>query len=264
MAKKERVIDKDITQSIPENSKGSITFDKVGFQYGGTAISQFEDFSVTFHTGKVTALVGPSGAGKSTVVKLLFRFYDVTEGRILLDGIDIRDFEQSEYRKLLAIVPQDVELFNMSLRANILMGDSYTDQEVWEALELSVLAERVRQMPKELDTLVGEKGVKLSGGEKQRLGIARALIRKPKILVLDEATSSLDTLSERQVKDAIHNLEHLGITVIVIAHRLSTIQDAHEILVFDNGKIVEKGTHQELLSREGKYYELQGYQIFNI
>ncbi len=257
----EKVTNRAVVQTLPTDGVAVISFDRVTFRYEGTVEDQFQDFSVTFAPQKITAIVGSSGSGKSTLVKLLFRLYDVTAGAVRLDGIDIREFDQFAYRKLLAIVPQDVELFNASIRENILMGDDFSDEEIWNTLKLSVLEERVRHMPKGLDTEVGERGVKLSGGEKQRLGIARALIRKPKILVLDEATSSLDTLSERQVKQAIYNLEHLDITTIVIAHRLSTIQDADEILVFEKGKIVERGTHEELLTKQGTYAKLQGEEI---
>jgi len=261
MEKEETVTDRKHPRAISSFVKGEVSFDDVTFRYAGNEYDQFGNFSVSFTPQKTTAIVGTSGAGKSTLVKLLFRLYDVQGGAVRLDGIDIREFDQREYRKLLAIVPQDVELFNASIRENILMGDGFTDEEIWQTLKLAVLEERVQKMPKGLDTEVGERGVKLSGGEKQRLGIARALIRKPKILVLDEATSSLDTLSERQVKQAIYNLEHLNITVIVIAHRLSTIQDADEILVFEEGEIVERGTHAELLEKKGKYFVLQGAQV---
>ncbi len=257
----EKIKNREEVRPVPFEARGEIVFDDVSFRYDGTNRDQFDHFSVVFPPRKTTAIVGHSGSGKSTLVKLLFRLYDVQEGVVRFDGIDIREFDQYEYRKLLAIVPQDVELFNASIRENILMGDDFSDEEIWNTLRLAVLDERVQQMQNGLDTEVGERGVKLSGGEKQRLGIARALIRRPKILILDEATSSLDTLSERQVKEAIYNLEHLDITVIVIAHRLSTIQDADEILVFENGRIIERGTHTELLVRRGAYAALQGEEI---
>jgi len=264
MAQEEIVVNQEKVRALPGQVFGKIAFDQVTFRYEGTDDDQFEDFSVEFVPGKTTAIVGSSGSGKSTLVKLLFRLYDVSSGAVRLDGIDIREFDQREYRKLLAIVPQDVELFNASIRENIVLGDEFSDEEVLAALKLAVLEDRVKQMANGLDTEVGERGVKLSGGEKQRLGIARALIRQPKILVLDEATSSLDTLSERLVKEAIYNVEHLDITVIVIAHRLSTIQDSDEILVFEQGQIVERGTHAELIAKQGTYSALQGEQIVNI
>lgn len=264
MAQEEIVVNQKKVRALPSQVSGRIAFDQVTFRYEGTSDDQFEDFSVEFIPGKTTAIVGSSGSGKSTLVKLLFRLYDVSSGAVRLDGIDIREFDQREYRKLLAIVPQDVELFNASVRENIVLGDDFSDEEVLAALKLAVLEDRVKQMANGLDTEVGERGVKLSGGEKQRLGIARALIRQPKILVLDEATSSLDTLSERLVKEAIYNVEHLNITVIVIAHRLSTIQDADEILVFEQGQIVERGTHIELIAKQGTYAALQGEQIVNL
>lgn len=264
MRSQESVINREEVQEIPADARGEISFDRVTFRYDKTLADQFKDFSVRFVPQKTTAIVGTSGSGKSTLVKLLFRLYDVQSGAVRMDGIDIREFDQREYRKLLAIVPQDVELFNASVRENIVLGDEFSDDEIWAALNLAVLEDRVREMSGMLETEVGERGVKLSGGEKQRLGIARALIRRPKILVLDEATSSLDTLSERQVKEAIYNLEHLDITVIVIAHRLSTIRDADEILVFESGMIVERGAHAELIAEQGKYAELQGEQILDI
>jgi len=264
MAQEEIVVNQEKVRALPGQVSGKIAFDQVTFRYEGTSDDQFEDFSVEFVPGKTTAIVGSSGSGKSTLVKLLFRLYDVSSGAVRLDGTDIREFDQREYRKLLAIVPQDVELFNASIRENIVLGDEFSDEEVLAALKLAVLEDRVKQMISGLDTEVGERGVKLSGGEKQRLGIARALIRQPKILVLDEATSSLDTLSERLVKEAIYNVEHLDITVIVIAHRLSTIQDADEILVFEQGQIVERGTHTELIAKQGTYAALQGEQIVNV
>lgn len=263
MEQKEKIIDCSETKPLPHTLRGEIIFDRVTFRYDGSQEDQFKQLSITFPPEKTTALVGQSGSGKSTIVKLLFRLYDVQGGSIRLDDIDIREFAQRQYRSILAIVPQDVELFNASIRENISLGDDYSDEEIWSVLQLAVLDERVRQMPNMLETQVGERGVKLSGGEKQRLGIARALIRRPKILVLDEATSSLDTLSEVQVKKAIYNLEHLGITIIVIAHRLSTIQDADEIIVFEAGEVVERGTHDELLAKQGKYYHLQGKQIID-
>lgn len=262
MERVDTVVDRSNPRPIDRDTvRGELHFDDVTFGYTGTNSEQFQNFSLTVQPGMVTALVGQSGSGKSSLVKLLYRLYDVQGGAVRLDGVDIREYAQIEYRSLLAIVPQDVELLNASLRENLCLGHNYTDEQIWQALDMAVLRDMVEVLPNGLATEVGERGVKLSGGEKQRLGIARALIRKPKILVLDEATSSLDTVSERMVKQAISNLEHLGLTMVVIAHRLSTIQDANRIVVLAHGQVVQDGTHDTLIAVPGVYRDLQGVEV---
>ena len=200
--------------------------------------------------GQTVAIVGPTGAGKSTISRLIFRFYDVTGGRILIDGQDIRDVTQKSLRAAIGMVPQDTVLFNDTIRYNIRYGEwDATNAEVEEAARLAQIDGFIRLSPKGYETEVGERGLKLSGGEKQRVAIARTILKAPPILLLDEATSALDTHTERDIQDALDRVSR-NRTTLVIAHRLSTIVGADEILVLDQGVIVERGTHSELLARE--------------
>ena len=199
------------------------------------------------------AIVGPSGAGKSTISRLLYRFYDVGRGRVLIDGQDIRDVTQKSLRDAIGMVPQDTVLFNDTIRYNIRYGRwDASDAEVEEAARLAQIDGFIKQMPKGYDTEVGERGLKLSGGEKQRVAIARTILKGPPILILDEATSALDSYTEMEIQGALDRVSS-GRTTLVIAHRLSTVIGADEIIVLDRGLIVERGTHQSLLARGGLY-----------
>lgn len=200
--------------------------------------------------------MGGSGGGKSTLVKLLFRFYDVTEGRILIDGQDIRQVTQQSLRSAIGIVPQDTVLFNDTIRENIRYGrPDASEAEIEHAIDLAHLRSFINSLPDGDQTVVGERGLKLSGGEKQRVAIARTILKKPAILVFDEATSSLDSYSEQQIMAAINEVSK-GNTSLVIAHRLSTVVDADNILVMKEGEIVEQGNHQQLLELHGEYAKL--------
>ena len=233
--------------------KEGIRFEDVVFGYNGkTEVLHGVSFDVK--KGEMVAIVGHSGAGKSTVVKLLPRFYDVTSGAIKFDGIDIRKVTQESLRAQIGIVTQEIILFNESVRANIAAGRAnYPEERIHSAAEAAHASEFIEHLPKGYDTSVGESGGQLSGGQRQRLAIARALMKDPSILILDEATSSLDTESERAIQKAIEEFV-VGRTSIVIAHRLSTVQRADRIIVLDNGRVAEQGTHQELLQREGSVY----------
>ncbi len=237
-----------------------ISFDGVGFEYrAGEPV--LHDISFRVPRGTVVALVGPSGAGKTTLLDLLARFFEVTEGSISVDGTDIRDFSLRGLRSSMGIVSQETILFHDTIRANIAYGSPEASQEeVERAAKAAYAHDFIQQFPQGYDTVVGERGTELSGGQRQRLAIARAILRNPPILVFDEATSSLDTEAERQVQRAIERLLE-GRTVFVIAHRLSTVQRAEQILVLDQGRIVEKGTHQTLLSAEGLYHRLYELQF---
>jgi ABC-type transport system involved in Fe-S cluster assembly fused permease/ATPase subunit len=236
-------------------SKGKIEFNQVAFGYKGRE-SLLNDFNFTILPEQKVAIVGSSGAGKSTLVKLLFRFYDTTGGSIKIDGQDICKVTQQSLRNAIGIVPQDTVLFNTSLMENIRYGRiSASDDEVKQAIQMAHLSEFVAKLPAGLETVVGERGLKLSGGEKQRVAIARTLLKQPAILVFDEATSSLDSHSERNIIDAIKDASK-GRTSIVIAHRLSTVVDADVIVVMQHGKIVEQGEHQTLLNQQGVYSQL--------
>lgn len=208
---------------------------------------------------QTTALVGPSGSGKSTIVNLLLRLYDVDKGGVYIDDTNIKDYDIFSYLKKVGFVSQDTFIFNSSIRDNIAFGEQYTDQEVLEAAKFANADEFIKKMPDGYDTLVGDRGLRLSGGEKQRIAIARAIIRKPEILILDEATSSLDNVSEAIVQLAINKVSK-NCTTFIIAHRLSTIQNADMIHVLDNGRIVESGTHKELLKKKGNYWKLYNTQ----
>jgi ATP-binding cassette subfamily B protein len=206
------------------------------------------------------AIVGPSGAGKSTISRLLFRFYDIGSGRILIDGQDIRDVTQASLRAAIGMVPQDTVLFNDTVRYNIRYGRwDASDAEVEKAAGLAQIDTFIRSTPKGYETEVGERGLKLSGGEKQRVAIARTILKAPPILLLDEATSALDSHTEREIQDALDRVSR-NRTTLVIAHRLSTIVEADEIIVLDHGAIVERGTHAQLLAARGLYASMWNRQ----
>jgi ATP-binding cassette subfamily B protein len=231
---------------------GEIRFESVSFHYEDSR-PILENISFSVGAGKTTAVVGPSGAGKSTLARLLFRFYDVTEGAILIDGQDIRSITQESLRAAIGIVPQDAVLFNDTLEYNIAYGrTSATHEEIEAVARMAQLGDFIARLPEGYATQVGERGLKLSGGEKQRVAIARTLLKRPQILVFDEATSSLDSRSEKQIQAAIREIarEH---TTLIIAHRLSTIVDADEILVLEHGRVVERGQHISLLATKGLY-----------
>jgi subfamily B ATP-binding cassette protein MsbA len=237
-----------------------LEFENVSFSYGDAPVLSNIDFSAS--KGEVVALVGPSGSGKSTLVDLIPRFYEPTAGRILLDGIDVRDIKLPALRSLTGIVSQETVLFHDTVRSNIAYGavDQYSQEQIEAAARAANAHEFIIELPRGYDTLLGERGTRLSGGQRQRLAIARALLTDPPILILDEATSALDTESERLVQEAVDRLLQ-GRTVFVIAHRLSTITHADQILVLDRGEIVERGTHAELLARRGAYHRLYSLQF---
>lgn len=236
-------------------SKGEIVFDAVNFAYQpARQILKNVSFSVAAKTR--VAVVGGSGAGKSTLFKLLFRFYDVKDGSIRVDGQDVREITQQSLRGAIGVVPQDTVLFNTSIQENIRYGRiDASDEDVARAIKLAHLQQFIEQLPDGVHTLVGERGLKLSGGEKQRVAIARAILKHPPIMVFDEATSSLDSQSEKEILAAIREIAREQ-TTLVIAHRLSTIVDADKIVVLDHGAVVEQGSHDELLASQGRYAEL--------
>jgi len=237
-----------------------IEFDGVSFEYRPRE-PVLIDATFRARAGTVTALVGPSGAGKTTVVDLLARFYDVTGGRVLVDGTDLREFSLRSLRERLGVVSQETVLFHDSVRANIAYAlEGVSDREIEAAARAAHAHEFIARLPQGYDTVVGERGTQLSGGQRQRIAIARAVLRDPPILILDEATSALDSESELLVQEALGRLL-VGRTVFVIAHRLSTIQRADQILVMEGGRIVQRGTHEELLGKEGLYRRLHDLQF---
>ncbi len=241
--------------------KDSLNLDHVFFHYEDSEELVLNDVNFNVNRGEIVALVGPSGGGKSTLVDLIPRFYDPTDGRILLDGIDIREIKIENLRELMGIVTQETFLFNESIRNNIAYGlGEYPEEKIIEAAKTANAHNFIMQMPEDYNTVIGERGMKISGGQRQRLSIARALLKNPEIMIFDEATSALDNESELLVQEAIERLM-VNRTTIVIAHRLSTIRNATRIIVLDKGRIIQKGTHDELiLEKKGLYkklYEMQ-------
>ncbi len=236
---------------------GDIEYRDVSFSYESNGKKVvINDMNLSIPGGKRVAIVGESGAGKSTAVQLLARFYEKNGGSITIDGVDIDDVTQKSLHEAIGFVQQNVFLFDASIKENLRYGKSdATEEEMWKALENARLLDFVKSLPDGLDTEVGERGTRLSGGQKQRLSIARVFLKNPKILIFDEATSSLDTESEMLIQDALNKLA-IGRTCIVIAHRLSTIIDSDIIYVMDKGKVVERGSHEELLEKHGLYYKL--------
>ena len=260
------ILEQENTIVSKENAVEKSTFDNnidiknINFKYEETSI--LKDFSLQIKKGQTVALVGQSGSGKSTIANLLTRFYDVNEGTISIDGINIKDMNLHSLRGLMALVTQDIILFNDTIKANIALGKlDATDDEIIEALKIANAYEFVKDLPQGIYSNIGDSGSKLSGGQKQRLSIARAVLKNPPIMILDEATSALDTESEKIVQIALENMMQ-NRTSIVIAHRLSTIQKADVIVVMQKGKIVEQGTHEELIALNGTYNKLVTMQSF--
>jgi len=238
--------------------KGAIHFNQLDFSYDGHR-QLFDKFSLQIKAGEKVALVGQSGSGKTSLTKLLFRFIEPQQGELLFDSINSRDFTLASLRQQISLIPQQPELFHRSVRDNITMGADISDQELQLVAEKAQALAFIQQLPQQFETKVGERGVKLSGGEKQRIAIARAFLEKAPIVVLDEATSALDSLTEQQTQVAIFDLLK-NKTAIVIAHRLSTILSMDRIVVLEQGRIIEQGSHQQLLSKQGRYYQMWQHQ----
>ena len=244
---------------MTERVNGRISLENVSFSYT-EGISVLENISLEIPSQHVIALVGPTGVGKSTLVSLIPRFYDVSEGTILLDGQDVRQVNLESLRKQVSIVLQDVFLFHGTVRENILFGrPEATEAEVIEAAKIANAHNFIMALSEGYDTLIGERGIKLSGGQKQRLSIARAVLKDAPILILDEATSSVDTETELLIQQALERLM-VGRTTLIIAHRLSTVRNANLIVVLEGKQIAEMGTHAELLENKGLYYRLYNVQ----
>ena len=242
-----------------EKPRGAVAFENVAFTHDSRTVG-VRDISFEVEPGQKVAFVGTSGAGKSTLLKLLFRFYDVNEGRVLVDGFDVRDLTQTSLRQTLGLVPQDVVLFNDTIRANIAYANpEATLEQLEDAARRAQLLPFIQALPDGWDTRVGERGLKLSGGEKQRVGIARVILADPAILVLDEATSALDSATEAAVQGALDEAAR-GRTTLMVAHRLSTVQNADEIIVLEEGRIVERGAHDTLIRKDGAYAEMWARQ----
>ena len=249
--------DKDAVDIL--SARGNISFKNVSFSYNEN-LPVLEGVNLEIHSGEKFALVGSSGGGKSTVCNLIPRFYEITDGEISLDGIDIRHIKKSSLRSQIGIVQQDVFLFAGTIRENIAYGKpGATDEEIEQAARRAEIHDDIMKMPDGYDSVVGERGIKLSGGQKQRVSIARCFLKNPPILILDEATSALDTATEIKIQHSFDELSK-GRTTLVIAHRLSTIKNADKIAVVTDHGIAEQGTHDELMAKKGEYYRLRTVQ----
>jgi ATP-binding cassette subfamily B protein len=234
---------------------GEVRFEHVSFSHDGEH-GTIRDLHVEIPAGTTLALVGPSGAGKTTIAGLLARLHDPASGRVTIDGVDLRDLDPADLTRVVGVLTQETHLLHDTIRANLLLAaPEATEGELWAALDAARIAEHIRGLPRGLDTVVGARGHRFSGGEKQRLAIARTLLRNPRVLILDEATSALDNRTEREVQAALERLM-AGRTTLTIAHRLSTVRDAEQIAVLEEGAVVELGHHDELLAKEGAYAAL--------
>jgi ATP-binding cassette subfamily B protein len=259
LEKEREVADAPNAPTLQLSGSPTVKFESVVFAYESTR-PILHGISFEIPAGKTVAVVGPSGSGKSTLARLLFRFYDVGSGAITIDGQDIRQVTQGSVRRAMGIVPQDTVLFNDTVRYNIAYGRTdATEAEVEQAAKAAHIHDFISATPKGYDTMVGERGLKLSGGEKQRVAIARTLLKNPPIVIFDEATSALDSANERAIQAELQSAAQ-NKTTLVIAHRLSTVVDAHEILVLDVGRIVERGAHSELLALNGRYAQMWALQ----
>ncbi|MBU0476499.1 ATP-binding cassette domain-containing protein, partial [Patescibacteria group bacterium] len=260
------ILDNEILIKNPEKPvrvkdiKGEIKFDQVSFKYPDDEKDIIDNINLDIKSGESVAFVGRSGTGKTTMIKLLLRFYDVNKGRILIDGIDIRNLTKSQLRSFVGIVPQEPILFNNTIGFNIGYGDSQAKKaDIIEVARIANLHDFINSLPQKYNTQVGERGIKLSGGQKQRLAIARMLLTNPKIIIFDEATSNLDSESERLIQEALWKIAK-DRTVLIIAHRFSTLRRADKIIVMDKGQIIESGDHNKLIRDKGLYsylWELQ-------
>jgi ATP-binding cassette, subfamily B, bacterial MsbA len=244
-------------------ARGDVVIDHVGFRYADSLPLALDDVSLHLAPGEVVALVGPSGAGKTTLASLLPRFWDVASGRITIDGVDVRELSFADLRGAIGVVPQEPALFSGTVRENVAYANpGATEQEVVAAARAAHAIEFIERLPNGLDTRVGERGVKLSGGQRQRLAIARVFLKDPAVVVLDEATSSLDSESERLIEEAMVELLR-GRSTLIIAHRLSTVRRADRVVVLDQGRVVETGSHDTLVGANGLYAKLykSSYQL---
>jgi len=246
---------------VPARLRGEVEFRGVSFAYPGTERPALDGVCLRVAPGETVALVGPTGAGKSTLVKLVARFYDATDGTVLVDGVDVRKYDLTEFRHRLGVVPQDTVLFNDTILYNIHYGrPSASPEEVVDAAKAAHIHEFIESLPDRYESRVGERGLKLSGGEKQRVAIARAILKNPSILIFDEATSALDSETEQGIQAEFDRIAR-GRTTLVIAHRLSTVMDADQIIVLDQGRILERGTQRELLEQDGAYAQMWALQL---
>lgn len=262
LSARDTIADAPVPRDLPRPVRGEIIFDGVTFHYPTRpSQSALEAMDLTIRPGETVALVGPSGAGKTTVIQLIQRFYDPDKGRILLDGIDLKDMGRGDFRRSIALVPQDPVIFAATARENIRFGrPGATDAEVEAAAAAAAAHDFLKALPEGYETFVGERGVMLSGGQKQRIAIARAILRDAPVLLLDEATSALDAESERAVQKAVDELA-VGRTTIIVAHRLATVKKADRIVVFDQSRIVAEGTHDQLVQQDGLYARLARLQF---